>query len=155
MPVIASRIVEVCVFRFVKNRPEYLLLKRAGDDTIYPDLWQLISGSIDEGEKAYEAALREMKEETGLRPIHFWVVPFVNAFYDLGYDAVNLSPFFAAQVAPDPEPALSAEHQSHEWLTLDAARRRLVWPGQRQGLDIVHEYIVSGEQAARLTLILL
>lgn len=153
MPVIASRIVEVCVFRFVKNSPEYLLLKRASDETIYPNIWQLISGSIDEGEKAYEAALREMREETALQPVRFWVVPFVNAFYDPGYDAVNLSPFFAAQVAPDAEPTLSAEHQSHVWLRLDHARRKVVWPGQRQGLNIVHEYIVSGEQTAGLTLI--
>lgn len=153
MPVIASRIVEVCVFRFRNTKPEYLLLKRADNETIYPSIWQLISGSIDEGEKAYTAALREMNEETGFKPLRFWVVPFVNAFYDPGYDAVNLSPFFAAQVPTDAEPTLSVEHQRHLWLPYDQARKKLVWPGQRQGLSVVHEYIISGEQAAGLTLI--
>ncbi|MFN0157856.1 MAG: NUDIX hydrolase [Bacteroidota bacterium] len=153
MALIACRIIEVCVFRFVGNRPEYLLLKRASDEKIYPNLWQIVSGSIDDGEEAYKAALRELKEETNFIPSLFWVVPFVNLFYDHHYDAMNLSPFFAAQVSPDAEPVLSEEHQSYEWLPYDAAQSRLVWPGQRNGLDIVHKYIVGGEQAAGLTLI--
>ncbi len=130
-----------------------MLLQRAANENIYPGVWQIISGSIDGSEKAFEAALRELKEETGFVPSQFWVVPYVNMFYDHKYDAVNLSPFFAAQVLPDAEPALSDEHQLHEWLPYDAALRRLVWPGQRAGLEIVQRYIGGGEEAARLTLI--
>jgi dATP pyrophosphohydrolase len=153
MPIIACRIVEVCVFRFVKDRPEYLLLKRSPDEKIYPDLWQLVSGSIDDGESALQAARRELDEETGLVPRNFWVVSYINTFYDHEYDAVNLSPLFAAQVEDDREPRLSAEHRVYEWLPFDEARRRLVWPGQRQGLEIVDKYLLGGEEAARRTLV--
>lgn len=153
MPVLSSTIVEVCVFRFRKSKPEYLMLKRSSAEKIYPNLWQIVSGSIDKNEKAYEAALRELNEETGFRPQHFWVVPHVNSFYDPQYDSMNLSAFFAAQVKPDEEPVLSFEHEKYEWLQYEAARRRLVWPGQRQGLSIVHEYIVGGEEAGQVTLI--
>lgn len=153
MPVIASTIVEVCVFRFVKNKPEYLILKRSAHEKIYPNLWQIVSGNIDDGEKAFEAALRELREETGFVPARFWVVPHVSTFYDPAYDSMNLSAFFAAQVAPDGQPVLSLEHQSCEWLPYETALKRLVWLGQRQGLRTVHEYIIGGEEAGRVTII--
>ena len=153
MPLISCRIVEVCCFKFVKERAEYLLLKRAHDEKIYPNLWQFVSGAIGDGERAVDAALREFKEETGITPLRFWVVPFVNAFYDHDYDAVNLSPFFAAQVSVADEPKLSSEHQIYEWLPYHEARKRLVWPGQRQGLDVVQSCILGGEEAGHLTLI--
>src|SRR5262245_20217252 len=151
MPAIACRIVEVCCFRFTKRGPEYLLMKRSSDERIYPDLWQLVSGTIDDGERALDAALREFNEEVGIVPTGFWVVPFVNAFYDHDYDAVNLSPFFAAQVGESDQPRLSFEHQIYEWLPYHDARNRLVWPGQRQGLDVVQSFVLSGEKAGLLT----
>lgn len=155
MPVITSDIVEVCVFRFKKDQPEFLLLKRSATDSTYPGLWQLVSGSIDDGEKGFEAGLRELKEETGLTPERFWVVPHVSAFYDPGRDAMKLTAFFAAQVKPSSEATLSHEHQMCRWLRYEEARRRLVWPGQRQGLEIVREYIITGEEAGRVTRIIL
>lgn len=153
MAIIVCRIVEVCVFRFVNDRPEYLMLKRSPDEKIYPDLWQFVSGSLREGEKATTAARRELKEETGLVPKRFWVVPHTNMFYDPAYDAVNLSPLFAAQVGVNDEPVLSSEHCMYEWLAYVESRRRLVWPGQRAGLDVVDKYILGGEEAGILTLI--
>jgi dATP pyrophosphohydrolase len=133
------------------DRPEYLMLKRSPDEKIYPNLWQFVSGSLDEGEKAFDAALRELKEETGLTPKRFWVVPHANTFYDPAYDAVNVSPLFAVQVDGGDEPALSAEHCEFEWLPLADARRRLVWPGQRLGLEVIDKFILGGEEAGILT----
>lgn len=151
MPIIASSIIEVCVFRFINSGPEYLLLRRAPDERIYPNIWQLVSGSIEGSEKAYEAAVRELREETGFTPEILWTVPFVNVFYDHAYDSMVLSPFFAAQVGPGLDPVLSSEHTEHAWLELKVARSQLVWPGQKSGLDIVHNSIVSGAQASGLT----
>lgn len=153
MPVIASKIVDVCVFRFVRDRPEYLLLKRSPDEKIYPGIWQMVSGTIDEGERATDAALRELHEETGLKPQRFWVVPHVNVFYDHDYDTMNLSPVFAAQTGTADEPVLSTEHREYVWLTYDDARARLVWPAQRAALDILQRHLLAGEQSSVLTMI--
>lgn len=82
MATIVCRIIEVCVFRFINDRAEYLVLKRSPTEKMYPGLWQFVSGSIEDREKAVDAALRELKEETGMSPKRFWVVPHTNTFYD-------------------------------------------------------------------------
>ena len=58
MAIIVCRIVEVCVFRFVNDRPQFLMLKRSPGEQLYPNIWQFVTGSIVDGEKAYDAALR-------------------------------------------------------------------------------------------------
>jgi dATP pyrophosphohydrolase len=154
MPLLASSIVEVCVFKFEHDRPWYLLLKRSKDEKIYPGIWQFISGSIEEKEKAFEAALRELKEETGIIPERFWVVPHVSVFYDPSWDSTNLSPMFAAQVKPGVNPTLSAEHTDFGWFLFEEAHQKLVWHSQKEGLTVVHDYLVSGKEASRLTRII-
>ena len=151
MSIIAFRIVEVCVFKFEKDQPKYLLLHRSKTERIYPGIWQLISGSIEEGEKAVNAALREFKEETGLMPKKFWVVPYAGSFYDPDYDALNLTAFFAAEVDEISHPKLCEEHYEYGWFSYEETVQKLVWPGQKKGLEIVHEYIVKGQEAGVLT----
>jgi dATP pyrophosphohydrolase len=153
MTSIVCRIIELCVFRFAADRPEYLLLRRAADDRLYPGIWQIVTGSIDGAEKAWEASLRELREETGLRPERFWAVPHVGSFYDPGNDAVNLTPFFAAQVPSRSSPVLSREHRDFAWLPYREASRRLVWPGQKRGLEVVHQELLAGSEAGQLTLL--
>ncbi len=153
MPAIVSHIVEVCVFRTRGRNAEYLLLRRSGHDTLYPGIWQFVTGTMDSGEHAVKAALRELEEETGLRPLHFWTVPYASVFYDRLADAMNLCPMFAAEVGESQDPRLSVEHETFAWLPAKEAVRRLVWPGQRRGLEIVEQYIVGGEAAKDLGLI--
>ncbi len=147
----SSTMVEVCVFRSDGNAPSYLLLKRSDSETMYPGLWQYVTGKSEAGESAVEAALRELREETGLVPTHCWAVPFVNALYDMRNDRIEHLPLFCAEVGPDADVRLSEEHSAFAWLPHADAVERLVWPGQRQGLTIVHEYIAGGRQAAHFS----
>ena len=149
LPVCSS--IEVCIFRIEKGLPRYLLLRRAETERLYPGIWQFVTGSILAGENAVDAAYRELREETGLEPAAFWVVPFVNSFYDPAADSVNLSPLFAAQVPVGDSPEISDEHSEFGWFSREGAARKLVWPGQRTGLQLVHDCIVRGEEAAHLT----
>ncbi len=148
---VRSSMIEVCIFRFDGSAPSYLMLRRSESERMYPWLWQYVTGKVEEGETAVEGALRELREETGLAPVHFWSVPFVNALYDLRNDTVEHLPLFCAQVGAGAEPVLSAEHAAAEWLPFREAMARLVWPGQRRGLEIVHEYLVGGQKASHFS----
>jgi dATP pyrophosphohydrolase len=113
-------------------------------------MWQLVTGSMKEGERAIDAALREFREETGMTARRFWVVPFVNSFYVPVNDAIHLSPVFAMEVQAEAVVTLSNEHQEYRWCSYDDAKQRLVWPGQRYAVELVQEYIVGGQEAGRL-----
>ncbi len=151
MASIINKFVEVCIFKFENDKPRYLLLRRAKEEKVYPNIWQFVSGKVHVNEKASESALRELREETGFEPKAFWVVPFVNSFYDPEHDDINMSPMFAAQVEAGCMPKLSHEHNEYEWCLFEDAIRRLLWHGQREGLSIVHQYIVKGEDAMKFT----
>jgi dATP pyrophosphohydrolase len=147
---VVSNIVEVTVFRFRNDRPEFLLLRRAPFEALYPGIWQIITGSLRESETALQGAGREVLEEIGVSPIRFWVVPHVSSFYDPDLDRISLIPHFAAQLSPEAEVVLSPEHDLYGWVEFLEARKRVVWPAQRQALEIVYEQILGGERAAGL-----
>lgn len=151
MPTLECNIVEVCAFSFPDNIPVYLLLRRSKADKIYPDTWQIVSGSVEAGETTVKASLRELKEETGLVPEKFWLVPHTNTFLNPERDVVHISAVFAAQVAAGSRPRLSKEHYEFEWCSLAGAMKLLVWPGQVEALRIVHDYIVQGKPPSVLT----
>ena len=150
MATILSQIVEVCIFRWIAREPQYLLLQRADNEELYPGLWQIVTGSMKKNESADKAALRELEEETGLHPKRFWTVPIMDSYFDIRNDTIQMVPVFAAEVDAALNVRISHEHRRFEWLAYAAARDRAVWPGQRQAIEIVHEFIAGGKEAARL-----
>ena len=153
MPTSAIRIVEVVVFRFMHDHPEVLVLRRSDDDTVYPGVWQVVTGTITEGESALDAARREVEEETALVPQRFWTVPYVGRFFDGSHDVVHLAPFFAVQVEAGQDPVLSAEHNDYAWLTTNEARKRIPIVGQQEALDAVSKAILRDLSGGALWLI--
>ncbi|MFZ1082511.1 MAG: NUDIX pyrophosphatase [Candidatus Kryptoniota bacterium] len=149
MPKINFEIVEVVVFRR-KAVPEFLVLKRADNEKIYPGLWQIVSGGIEQGEKAYESAIREVREEIGIEPKTFYNTPLTNTFYFYTNDSVNVSPVFAAEVDDGTAVALSEEHKEFRWLKKDDAISLLVWPGQKEAIRSVYDYIITNNPAREL-----
>lgn len=51
----------------IKYKDKYLIGKRATNKKFYPNVWELISGFIEEKEPAEETILREIKEETKVK----------------------------------------------------------------------------------------
>lgn len=139
---IVSTLVEVHVFRIKKNDLEFLLLKRAANEK-YPGLWQMVTGNIDKNEKAFQTALREIKEETNLTPIKFWTVPNINSFYSPEQDGICVIPVFAAQVNMREHIVISKEHTDFKWVRKNEAKKLLAWQGQRKSVDIIHEYFTN------------
>jgi dATP pyrophosphohydrolase len=148
---IEAGIIELHIFRYSKKNPddiEFLLLKRAPGE-IYPGVWQMVSGRIEEGETAAQAALRELKEETGLKPEQFWVAPVVNSFYSPQRDAISLIPVFAVRVSGKSKVIISEEHTEAKWVKKQKAKSMLAWDGQRNAVDVIHEYVTREKKVLK------
>ena len=72
----------------------------------------------------------------------------VESFYQHRIDEVALVPVFAAFVAPDAPVRLGPEHDDFEWLSFDAAGRRLAWPRERRALEDIVVLLGSGSAGA-------
>ncbi len=142
MPETALRVVDVYPYRRVEGGTvEFLLMRRAAS-AVYTGQWRMVGGKIEPGETAWQAALRELREETGLAPERLWVLPSVNTFYEWTHDRVNLIPAFAARLTADPTP--DREHDAFAWLSAEAAAARLLWPEQRRLLLLADRLLREG-----------
>ena len=137
-------LVECWVFRVPDDgRPEFLLIQRAAD-RIFPGIWQPVTGRLEPGERAPEAALREVVEETGLGSGDleaFYDLDQVGQFYSEDADAVVLSVIFAAQARRSAEPRLSREHAASVWVTAEEAVERSVWPPYRDSVTLIERLV--------------
>lgn len=139
---ILSFLIEAHIFRRIDSKIEFLLLKRSAEE-YYPNIWQMVTGSVDSDEKAYQTAIREIKEETGINPLKIWVVPNINSFYSHEKEYICLVPVFAAQVNIDSIVKISSEHSDYLWLSAQKAKELLAFPGQRTSVDIINEYFTN------------
>ena len=129
--------------------PEILLLRRA-PGRILPGLWQCVSGSLEDGERVTEGALREANEETGFGDetiLAFYDLDLVNQFHEPSVDAVMTSAVFAVRVRPTAEVRLSHEHDDSRWLPLDDAHREVIWPGYRTAIERIRDDLSDVERA--------
>ncbi len=147
MAKIEIRVIDAYIFRRAKNGLRFLLLKRA-KTKLYEHLWQGVAGKIESGETSWQAAVRELKEETGLSPKHIFVADHVSRFYEVYQDRINLVPVFGIEVDSS-KVALSDEHCEFRWLPFDEAIQLLVWNGQKQGLCTVNEMVLNNDDRMR------
>lgn len=145
---IQSTMIQLHIYRRIGDKTEYLVLQRANDETIYPGLWQVVTGMVENNERAVDAVRREMKEETGLAPRSLIALPYVASFFNTVADTVNLVPVFAAETASNAEVLLSHEHQKFEWLPFDETIIRLPLPSHQEGTRILRDFILEGNFGA-------
>jgi 8-oxo-dGTP pyrophosphatase MutT (NUDIX family) len=106
----------------VRRGDEILVVHRSPEDGGY---WHLVSGGIEAGETAAEAASRELMEEVGLaasvEPLDFFFM----------YAQINVEAF-AADAPAGWEPVLNREHDDYRWVSADEAVELLHWPEPRE-----------------------
>ena len=131
------------------DRLEVLLIRRA-PHRIFPGLWQCVTGGVEPGERVTDAAMREVREETGLGPDEiegFFDLDQVAPFYDEGADAVVVSAVFAARVRPDAQPQASWEHDGLRWVAATEAPRLAIWPSYADSIRRVREQLLDPDLA--------
>ena len=134
--------VEVFPFRRRGTLVEFLMLQRARDDRL-GGTWHAVHGSIEPGETAVQAALRELREESGLTPLRFWQIDFVSTFFLADLDRVCLNPVFTAEIDPAAGVRLSGEHEGFRWVDAEHAPGEFMWPNQRRALREIMEEVIS------------
>ena len=136
-------VVDTYVFRKIQNGYKFLMLKRA-KTKIYEHLWQGVAGKIEKGETAWQAAVRELKEETGLTPKRMFIADHVSTFYEENGDLINLVPVFGIETETK-RITLSSEHSEYKWMDFEDAERTLAWNGQKKGIRTVYEMLISND----------
>ena len=142
-------VVDVLVVRPSDDGWRVLLLRRSGHVRC-PGTWEMVHGSIEPGERPADAALRELREETGLVAERLYNVT-VSAFHLHQNDTVQVAVAFCALVAAAAGPAddadvtLGDEHDGHEWLSVPEAAGRFFWPQERRVLLDAHQLLGGGD----------
>ena len=139
------------LFRPGPSGVQILLLKRSAG-RIYPGIWQPVTGSLEEGERIVDGALRELVEETGIDPTGIEVLyslDQVNIFHADHLDALQAEAVFAAHLRPRIEAVLSEEHDDQRWVLPAEAAAMVVWPAYREAIGRI-EWIAAHRHAAEL-----
>jgi dihydroneopterin triphosphate diphosphatase len=136
--------VDVYVVRPNGPALDVLALRRAPGGRS-PGSWETVHGHIEAGETPVAAALRELREETGLEPARLYNLSRVEVFYRHTSDEIALIPVFAGVVDAGAEARPSSEHDRVEWLAPAAAAARFAWPRERRALDDVLSILRSGD----------
>lgn len=132
------------IYRMVDGKSQYLIIKRASE-TLFGS-WQMVSGKVEKGETGTQAALREIKEETGLTPSKFYSADLMEQFYDTDYNAIVLVPVFVALVENDAEVILNAfEHSDYKWIDVAEASDYLLFDIQIENMKKIEAKFVKGK----------
>ncbi|TMQ70696.1 MAG: NUDIX domain-containing protein [Candidatus Eisenbacteria bacterium] len=148
MPDLAIDKVEVYVFRRRSGRAQFLALRRGRRKTL-PGIWQPVTGKLEPRETPIDAALRELREETGLVPLTLWRLEVTTLCLESTGRRLMALPLFAAEVSPTAAVRLSNEHVESRFMSAAAARRLYLWDSQRKGLDAIERQILPGGALAR------
>jgi 8-oxo-dGTP pyrophosphatase MutT (NUDIX family) len=136
-------VVDVFVVRPLPAGWRVLALKRS-PGTRCPGAWETVHGRIEAGETPEAAAERELREETGLALDRLYNVT-VHPFYLHRLGVVELAVVFTAFVDAEAEVRLGDEHDACEWLTVDEALGRFVWPRERATLRDAYALLRTGD----------
>lgn len=140
------RSVQVVVFSEQFGCREYLLLRRVSS---HGGFWQSVTGSLEGEETHQQAAIRELREETGFQLTpdelvdldltnRFEIAPEWRSKYAPGVTH-NEERCFAAEVEGRQVELDPSEHDAYLWVAYEAALDLLYWESTRRAFAAVRD----------------
>jgi 8-oxo-dGTP pyrophosphatase MutT (NUDIX family) len=124
------------IFRRENNTIKYLFLKSKGR-------YDIPKGIQEVGESEFEAALRELKEETGINEVK--IVPLfkkkIEYFYRLGKDNIKKEVVYFLGEVNTSEIKISKEHNGYEWLTKEEVLSKVKYENIKKLVEEAENYI--------------
>ena len=142
-----KRPVSVLVVIYAQDSKRVLMLQRRDD----PEFWQSVTGSLEEGETASQAAMREVKEEVTIdvvseqltlmdcqRTVEFEIFQHLRHRYAPGVERNTESWFCLA--LPHEREVVFTEHLTYQWLDAPAAAALTKSWSNRQAIE---EFVIN------------
>ena len=122
------------VLVFVHRGEEALVLLRVPDDAY----WHVVAGGVEDGETFAKAALRELREETGLDApgrVH-------SLRRGYSWDAEQVvGECYAVEAPAGWEPRLNEEHSEYRWCSFVEAAELVRWPEVAEVLLVLQQRV--------------
>lgn len=142
-----KRPVSVLVVIYAQDSKRVLMLQRRDD----PEFWQSVTGSVEEGETASQAAMREVKEEVAIdvaveqltlidcqRTVEFEIFSHLRHRYAPGV-LRNTESWFCLAL-PHERQIVFSEHLAYQWLDAPAAAALTKSWSNRQAIE---EFVIN------------
>ena len=106
------------------------------ENTVTDREWCQVAGGIEDGETAWQTAVRELFEETGLKPNALYSDDICEQFYEPDRDAITMAPVFVAFVDASATVVLNHKHSDYRWVSFQEAIEMVAFGGQRRGSSL-------------------
>lgn len=131
----------IIIFRKTKDGPKFLLLYHGGK------YWNFPKGKLEKEESSYMAAVREIKEETGLGRHDLKFNPRFKVYDRFIFTQKRQKVFktviyFLAETR-NPIIKISKEHQGYGWFLHSDGARMLIYQNLKQNLKMAYDIIVQ------------
>lgn len=133
----------IIIFRRTEEGIKFLLLYHGGS------YWNFPKGKLAEGEKTFKAALREVEEETGIKPRElrfftwFKVVDRFTFYSKEKGEIPRLVVYYLAETKKERIVIQPREHQGYGWFLLKDALKIVTTPNLRRHLKKAYRLITS------------
>ncbi len=113
---------------------KFLILRRTEGES-YGGFWGFMTGGKRGNETVAQVVVRELYEETGLKPLSLWATEYLIQFYEPERDAIWLLPLIVAVVPEEAHVRLSSENSEYRWLPAQKARHLVSWKNLVKAID--------------------
>lgn len=125
------------VYRLIDKKPVYLLEKSATSD-----FWGFPKGHVEGGETLEQAAIREIREETGIDATIDTDFS-IDANYDMKNGHYKVVTFYTSKVDSDKVTLQAEEISDYAWASFDDAMKIVTFDNLKDILKKTNEYIVE------------